>query len=95
VTAQIRLEEHYPGDEAWANFVASTPEGFERVADATALANALWGDRELAAVVYGHLGDQALAWVESPKEMLDGLSPAACLSDMALLRRLRTMLMRV
>jgi hypothetical protein len=91
----MRLEEHYPGDDAWANFVASTPEGFDRFAGATALANALSGDRELAAVVYVHLGEQALAWVESPKGMLDGLSPAACLSDIVLLRRLRTMLMRM
>jgi hypothetical protein len=95
MTAPVRLERDYPGDDKWARFVASAPAGFETFAGSEALENALSGDKELAAVIFALLGDEALDWVRAPKEMLDGLSPSSCASDTNLRRRLRTMLMRM
>ena len=95
MNAPVRLEQYYPGDEAWDRFVAAAPRGFENFGDSKTLQLALGGDTEMAAVVYAIVGDDAVDWALGPKEMLDGLSPAACLSDAPFRRRLRTMLMRM
>jgi len=90
------LEQYYPGDELWAAFVAATPRAIDDFAGAHDLVSALGGSQDLARVLYAIIGDTVPTWVTTRKDMLDAKSPMECAAgDDALLRRLRTMLMRM
>lgn len=98
-----RLERFYPGDADWDAAVRwfeeldpSNPRSFKSCADAAELQRALGGKKDLAVLAHAVLGSEALEWIRTPKEMLDGERPVDCaVGGVNLERRLRTMLMRM
>jgi hypothetical protein len=90
-----RLEEHYAGDEAWAAFVEALPDEWDQCTFKEELWLSLQGNVDLAKLIYFQARDTSLAYINKPVPALDGLSPIACLATPTLLRRLRSMLMRM
>lgn len=68
------LVAEYPGERAWARFVASFPPPLEGTGDG-------YGDPELTRVLVGELGDQAAQWMAKPVRVLEGRSPAEVLAS--------------
>jgi hypothetical protein len=89
------LEQYYPGNEAWSNFVKAIPPEIDRYRLKNELVQSLGGDTEIAKVVFFHVGDGAIRWIAEPVPALDGLRPIDCVADQALIRRLKTTLMRI
>jgi hypothetical protein len=85
-----RLEEHYPGDRAWSNFVTSvTPHELKNE-----LVKQLQGHEDIATVISSLMGESSPRWISQPVAALDGLTPKGCLANPSLVRRLKSMLMR-
>jgi hypothetical protein len=76
IDARETLRREYPGDEAWAGFVAAfRPEATDhRHAQASAPIPA-----ETLVAILGY--DAALDWVDRPIDALDGRSPAEVIAD--------------
>jgi hypothetical protein len=96
IDAHETLRREYPGDEAWASFVAAfKPASAEyRRAQASALIPA---DVEMAETLIAILGhDPALDWIDRPIDTLDGRSPADVMAnDPDGIRIVRHVLMRL
>lgn len=95
MTAKIMLETYYKGDEAWQVFVSAFEEHWEKCYFKEELIGALNGQEDIALVVYASVKDRWKSWIDQPIPALDGLSPHDCVKNQILLRRLRTMLMRM
>ena len=81
IDARETLRREYPGDEAWAGFVAAfRPEATNhRHAQASIPIPA---DTDMAETLVAILGyDAALEWVDRPIDALDGRSPAEVIAD--------------
>jgi Protein of unknown function (DUF2384) len=53
------------------------------------------GHGDIASVVWFLMGDSSVAWISQPDPALDGLRPIDCLASPSLIRRLKSMLMRM
>ena len=88
------LERYYSGDDIWAGFARAVMPEWRRCPFANQLVAELNGDRELAMVVWHHLRNQSLDWLNSTPPVLDGLSPKDCLQTDWGLKRLKEALLR-
>ena len=90
-----QLEDDYPGDADWQDFV----DLYNKVYlddDARTLAKRLDGNLDMAVILYGKRGlKEGLWWIEQQVPALDNIRPADCLKDPKLIKRLRTALMRM
>ncbi|NHV28110.1 hypothetical protein [Burkholderia sp. D-99] len=88
-----QLEQYYPGDASWQRFVAvfSQSRSRQEVVD---LARSLDGDVDLATVVYEVVGAGYDKWIREKVPAMDDLAPIDCVRSPALMKRLRTALMR-
>ncbi len=89
------LERYFPGDEAWAAFVAVHAPGWAAYPHQDALVTALGGHEDLALVLRALVGPGVMAWIDRPVPALDGLTPRICAGSPVGLMRLRSMLMRM
>lgn len=90
-----QLEDEYPGDAEWQEFVRLYEEDYLDD-DARTLAKQLDGNLDMAIILYGKRGlKEGLWWVEQQVPALDNIRPADCLKDPKLIKRLRTALMRM
>ncbi len=81
IDARQTLRREYPGDEAWAGFVAAfkgASTGHRR-AQASALIPADADMGETLVAIMGH--GRALDWVDRPIDALGGRSPADVIAD--------------
>ncbi|WP_338522062.1 hypothetical protein NUH87_17720 [Pseudomonas batumici] len=90
-----KLEEDYPGDTGWQALVALYEEDYLDD-QARQLAAVMNEHLDMAVILYGKRGlDEGLWWLEQQVPALDDLKPMECLHDPILIRRLRTVLMRM
>jgi hypothetical protein len=89
------LEQYYPGDTAWSNFVSVFDVDWPTCRFQESLIENLCGQTDIAKVVFALTGDEAVRWIHTPAPALDGLSAADCVASPRLVRRLRSMLMRM
>lgn len=90
-----RLEEDYPGDAAWQAFASLYTQEYDD-ANCRLLADSLGGQIDVASIISGKRGIQeALWWIEQSVPALDDRRPTDCLDSPALLKRLKTALMRM
>lgn len=87
------LENHYLGDKAWNRFTDLAMKASPFLP--TELVSACGGDQRLAAAVLLATGESALAWMDRKIPALGGRSASKCLESERLLRRLRSVLMRM
>lgn len=86
------LEKYYPGDDPWKKFV-EIHKNDEEVPQK--LVSNLNGHVDLAFVIFTKMGDQSLVWINTQLPALDGITPKNCLHQFSLIKRLKTMLMRM
>jgi hypothetical protein len=88
-----QLEDDYPGDADWQDFV----DLYNKVYlddDARTLAKALDGNLDMAVVLNGKRGlEEGLWWIEQKVPALGNKRPADCLKNPKLIKRLRMALM--
>ncbi|MGE8100868.1 hypothetical protein [Pseudomonas fluorescens] len=88
-----QLEDDYPGDAEWQDFV----DLYNKVYlddDARTLAKALNGNLDMAVVLNGKRGlEEGLWWIEQQVPALGNIRPADCLKNQKLIKRLRMALM--
>lgn len=89
------LEDFYTGDAAWHAFAALFRGQLTGYAGAAELTRLLGDDEELAEVIVGTVGDDALTWISQPIPALSGLSPIRCVGSARTRNRLREMLLRM
>lgn len=90
-----RLEDDYPGDADWHEYVALYKEDYLDD-NARQLAAALGGDLDMAVIIYGKRGlKEGLWWIDKPVPALDNLTPLECTQEPRLVLRLRSALMRM
>lgn len=89
----INLEKYYLGDDAWKNFYTL----YENLPDTLHhnKLNELFNDITLVKVIEGKMGKTAMDWIARKIPALDNLRPIDCIDNTALLKRLKTMLMRM
>lgn len=89
------LEKYYPGDDAWHNFVQVFSSAWSDCNCQDEMTQKLNGQRDIAMVIYGINRSGWATWIDLHIPALDGASPVECVADPMLVRRLRTMLMRL
>jgi len=89
------LEKYYPGDDDWNEYVIHFNDDWNESDIQLRLLNKLGNQQDLAKVISGKVGAEALNWVSKNIPALDGLTPIECLADDALVKRLKTALMRM
>jgi hypothetical protein len=89
-----QLENFYSGRDAWQGLVRAHAENWPSCDFQDALLKHLHGNIEIAKVIYSHVGDDALNWIDRPIPALDGLTPIQCLIE-GKKKRLQEMLMRM
>lgn len=100
MTVAKKLEQYYPGDEAWYKFSALAKTEIEAAAFNTdgailsRLKEHLKHHEDLAYVIYYFFYNDSLNWIERSIPILDDLKPIECLDSQALIHRLRASLLR-
>ena len=89
------LENYYPGDDAWYNFVQVFSGVWNDCDCQDEIIQKLNGQKDIAMVIYGINGNNWATWIDLPIPALDGVSPVECVVEPMLVKRLRTMLMRL
>ncbi len=97
---QISLEQYYPGDEAWCDFVEIAKDAINAPdfkTDKSILENLserLQGKTDLAYVIYYFFNNDSLQWIDRQIPILGNLSPIQCITSKDLINRLREALLR-
>lgn len=89
-----KIEQYYPGDEIWDEFVEVVSADWSRCGFQDDLVEKLDGRKRFAQAIYHLAGDRALYWINQPVPALDGLTPVECLANKKLRQRLKTLLLR-
>jgi hypothetical protein len=89
------LEDYYIGDAAFRSFARLCKRHWRDCGFQDELLEAVGNDRELAMVIYFHLADYALKWLDRRVPALSGAKPRNCLKDARKRRRLKECLLRM
>ena len=89
------LELYYPGDEAWVTFVNVHRQTWHESSSQMALLKKMDNQLDLAITIYNIHNGRWQKWIESQIPSLDYLTPLECLRTPTLIKRLRTVLMRM
>ena len=89
------LENYYSGDTAWTRFASLYADIWEANPITDALCKALNGHVDIAKVIYGKFGSDAMSFLSRPIPALENLSVVACTREPNLVRRLKECLMRM
>lgn len=89
------LAEHFPGEDAWRNFVVALASAWSECDFQARLLKELDGQRDIAIVAYALLGEDSLEWVDRQIPALGDCSPRNCLESERGLLRLKSALMRM
>lgn len=95
MTSKHKLENYYKGDDAWKAFVMNFEQNWLKCDYQEELVRDLGGQEDIAVVIFATVNDKCRTWIHQPIPALDGLSPQECVKSQMLLKRLRTMLMRM
>ncbi len=88
------MENYYPGDNEWSKYVNFYTEYND--GNVYRLLKLLNNHLDMAIVIYGYFGmEESLRWVTYKIPVLNNLRPIDCLENEALLKRLKTALMRL
>lgn len=90
----MSLEEYYPGDDSWRDFVSLFKSEWKNCSFKNELLVRIGGAEDMAMVIYGTLQDSSMKWIESEIPALEGVSPILCLNSDDGIKRLRTCLHR-
>lgn len=88
-----KLEQYYLGDESWNNFYKLYKD-IPNTSHYSEL-KTIFNDITLIKVIEGKIGATSLDWIVIKIPALDDLSPIDCVNDPILIKRLKTMLMRM
>jgi hypothetical protein len=75
----VSLSKYYSGDMVWENLASLYMERWMECPFKGELLNAVNGDQNLAATIYGALGNSAMKWLDKSVPALDGRTPRSCL----------------
>lgn len=89
------LENYYSGDAAWNRFASLYADIWEANPITDALCKALNGHVDIAKVIYGKFGSDAMSLLSRPIPALENLPVVACTREPNLVRRLKECLMRM
>lgn len=89
------LEKYYPGDEAWNNYVLTFKKRWKECTFKQELLKQLKNADDIAIVMYGIGADTTMDWIATPIPALHNLTPIQCLESEQLIRRLKSMLIRM
>jgi hypothetical protein len=89
-----KIEQHYPGDAVWDEFIEVVSAEWSRCGFQDDLVEKLDGRKRFAQAIYHLAGNRALYWIHQPIAALDGLTPVECLATKKRRRRLKTLLLR-
>ncbi len=91
------LEEYYKGDEKWDLFVSYYSDNWKECENKDLILSCLLGNEDIAKVIYGIEGsvEDTLVYINYNIPALEGLTPIECLKEQSLIKRLKTMLMRM
>ena len=88
------LENFFLGEDEWNDFVGYHTGVWDQCDFQQDLLLQVENKLDLAQVIYSHIGDYAITWMEEPVPALDGLTPVECLQA-GREERLKSMLMRM
>lgn len=89
------LEQFFPGETEWLRYAYLFKNEWDKCIIKNEILENLEGHKDIAMVMYGYGGETTLRWINQKIPSLDNLSPKECLNDSLLLKRLKSMLMRM
>jgi len=89
------LENYHSSDAVWHRFAALFLDEWQTCQFKDELLSALDNDKEIAAVIYGSVWQNALQWIDNSVPALDNITPRECMKTEDGRKRLKTMLMRM
>jgi len=90
----INLENHFVSEAQWVEFAQNFTSGWRDSDDEKQLLQICGKRKDIAQVIFFHVGAKSMKWMHSKIPALDHLTPAECLQDELLIRRLKVCLMR-
>ncbi len=89
------LERYFPGEAEWIRFAYLFKDEWEKCIIKNEILENLNGHKDIAMVMYGYGSESTFKWIDQKIPSLDNLSPKDCLKDPLLIKRLKSMLMRM
>ena len=89
-----KLEEYFEGEESWSNYSSLFRDDWTNSELQLKLLEICNNQLDIANVIFYHLGEQSLKWMNSKVSALDNLTPIECLNDGDLIKRLKVCLHR-
>ena len=90
----IELEQYFIGEEGWNNYSSISNEFWVESDFQIKITQLLENRIDIAKVVFFHMGEGSINWLNSKVPALDNLTPLECLEKKQLVKRLKTCLMR-
>lgn len=91
----IELEQYFKGQKNWLEFSSIFSEDWESSDFQKLLLSKLNNQVDIARVIYYHIGESSLEWINKNIPALDNLTPLECLKTEKTTNRLKECLMRM
>ncbi|PKV51538.1 uncharacterized protein DUF2384 [Aquimarina sp. MAR_2010_214] len=89
------LEKYFDGQKSWLDFLSNFNEEWKSSEFQKSLLNKLNNQIDIAKVIYFHIGENSLEWINKKIPALDNLTPLECLKTEKTTNRLKECLMRM
>lgn len=89
------LEQYYNGQKSWLEFSSNFNEEWKSSEFQKSLLNKLNNQIDIARVIYFHIGENSLEWINKKIPALNNLTPLECLKKEETTNRLKVCLMRM
>jgi hypothetical protein len=90
----IKLEQYFKGEESWNKYSSCFSSNWHNSDFETKLLGYLKNKIDFAQVIYFHLQENSINWLNSKVPDLDNLTPMECINDKELINRLKVFLRR-
>ena len=88
------LEQYFKGEKSWIKYSNLFGDNWTNTEFQLKLLEMCNGQLDIAKVVFYHLRDNSIKWMNSNIPVLDNLTPLECLNDEKLINRLKVCLLR-
>ena len=89
------LEQYYNGQKSWLEFSSNFNDEWKSSEFQKSLLNKLNNQIDIARVIYFHIGENSLEWLNKKIPALNNLTPLECLKTEKTTNRLKVCLMRM
>ena len=89
-----KLEQYFKGEDSWIKYSNLFGEDWTNSNFQLKLLEKCNGKLDIAKVIFYHLGENSLKWMDSNVPALEDLTPLECLNDEKLINRLKECLHR-